>query len=137
MIDRPNDLLRIRPQIKKIQSFKTMSLEERFQNETLRPILKFQNLLLIEVFRSYIDQRKGVFYNLNLEKKLLYIENALLKDQRFRSSIKGMIVGLLTIEEYADYIRNSSSLNKRMINLVTERLKDQVQLFDPSLKKVV
>ncbi|MEK9613905.1 MAG: glyoxalase [Flavobacteriaceae bacterium] len=137
MIDRPNDLLRMRPQIKKIQSFKTMSLEERFQNETLRPILKFQNLLLIEVFRSYIDQRKGVFYNLNLEKKLLYIENALLKDQRFRSSIKGMIVGLLTIEEYADYIRNSSSLNKRMINLVTERLKDQVQLFDPSLKKVV
>ena len=47
MNDRPNDLLRIRPEIKKTQSFDTMSVEERFQNETLRPILKLQNPLLI------------------------------------------------------------------------------------------
>ena len=46
MNDRPNDLLRIRPQIKKTQQFSTTSTEERFQNETLRPILKLQNPLL-------------------------------------------------------------------------------------------
>ena len=137
MNDRPNDLLRIRPQIKKNQFYESMSLEERFQNKTLRPILKFQNPLLIEVFRNYIEKRKGVFYDLSLEKKLSYIKNALIKDQKFRNSIKGMILGHLTLEEYAYYIQNSSSINKRMMNLVTERLKDQIQLFDRSFKIVV
>ena len=61
MNDRPNDLLRIRPQIKKTQQFSTTSTEERFQNETLRPILKLQNPLLLAVFHNYIEKRKGVF----------------------------------------------------------------------------
>ena len=50
MNDRPNDFLRIRPEIKKTVVFANMSMEERFQNETLRPILKLQNSLLLLVF---------------------------------------------------------------------------------------
>jgi hypothetical protein len=41
-----------------------------------------------------------------------------------------MIIVLFTTDEYALYIQNSSSLNKRMMNLLIERLKSQVQLFD-------
>ena len=130
MNDRPNDLRRIRPEIKKTQQFATMGADERFQNETLRPILKLQNPLFIEVFHQYIEKRKGVFYDLGLEKKLAYIENTLIKDQKFRNSVKGMIIGHFTVEEYLQYSSNSSALNKRMMNMVIERLKDQVQLFD-------
>ena len=130
MNDRPNDLRRIRPEIKKTQQFATMGAEERFQNETLRPILKLQNPLFIEVFRQYIEKRKGVFYDLGLEKKLVYIESSLIKDQKFRNSVKGMIIGHFTVGEYRQYSSNSSALNKRMMNMVIERLKDQVQLFD-------
>jgi hypothetical protein len=130
MNDRPNDLLRIRPEIKKTQQFENMSVEERFQNETLRPILKLQNPLFLAVFHNYIEKRKGVFYSLGLEKKLNYIENSLNRDQKFGDSIKGMVIGLFTMEEYNAYSRNSSALNKRMINMVIERLKDQVQLFE-------
>ena len=54
MNDRPNDFLRIRPEIKKTVVFANMSMEERFQNETLRPILKLQNSLLLLVFGTYI-----------------------------------------------------------------------------------
>ena len=39
-------------------------------------------------------------------------------------------MALFTIEEYDTYIQNSSSLNKRMMNLLVERLKSQVQLFE-------
>jgi len=53
----------------------------------------------------------------------------LIKDQKFRNSVKGMIIGQFTVEEYQQYYRNSSALNKRMMNMVIERLKDQVQLF--------
>ena len=130
MNDRPNDLLRIRPQIKKTQQFSTTSSEERFQNETLRPILKLQNPLFLEVFHNYIEKRKRVFYDLGLAKKLAYIENSLIKDQKFRNSVKGMIIGQFTVAEYHQYSLNSSSLNKRMMNMVIERLKDQVQLFE-------
>ena len=137
MNDRPNDLLRIRPEIKKIRSFETMGLEERFQNETLRPILKLQNPLLIAVFRNYIQKRKGVFYELSLEKKLAYIESSLIKDQKLRNSVKGMLIGHFTVAEYTVYQNDSSSLNKRMMNLVIERLKDQVQLFEGPLQRVV
>ena len=130
MNDRPNNLLRIRPEIKKIQQFENMSTEERFQNETLRPILKLQNPLFLAVFQNYIEKRKGVFYDLGSEKKLAYIENSLIKDQKFRNSIKGMVLGQFTLEEYKAYSLNSSALNKRMTNMVIERLKDQVQLFE-------
>jgi hypothetical protein len=137
MNDRPNDLLRIRPEIKKTQTFENMGIEERFQNETLRPILKLQNPLLIEVFQNYIQKRKGVFYELSVEKKLDYIESSLIKDQKFRNSVKGMLIGHFTVAEYVIYKQQSSSLNKRMMNLVIERLKDQVQLLEVPLKKVV
>ena len=136
MNDRPNDLKRIRPEIKKTQQFATMGAEERFQNETLRPILKLQNPLLVAVFHQYIEKRKGVFYELSLPKKLAYIENSLIKDQKFRNSVKGMIIGQFTVEEYDRYALNSSALNKRMMNMTIERIKDQVQLFDSPLVRV-
>ena len=107
-----------------------MSTEERFQNETLRPILKLQNPLFLVVFSNYIEKRKGVFYSLNLEKRLSYIENSLIKDQKFRNSVKGMVLGQFTVTEYKHYMLNSSALNKRMMQMVIERLKDQVQLFE-------
>jgi hypothetical protein len=51
---------------------------------------------------------------------------------KFRNSVKGMIIGQFTIEEYALYIQNSSALNKRMMNIVKERLIDSIQVFAES-----
>ena len=51
------------------------------------------------------------------------------KDIKFRNSLKGMIIALFSVEEYLDYIKNSSNLNKRMMTLLNERLKSQVQLL--------
>lgn len=109
-----------------------MTDEERFQNQTLRPIIKFQNALLIAAFRNYTTKHKNGFYDLQLEKRLEYIENAIQKDIKFRNSIKGMIIGQFTLEEYMEYITNSSALNKRMMNMVIDRLKDQIQIFEPA-----
>jgi hypothetical protein len=106
------------------------SSEEKFQNQTLRPILKFQNDLCIEVFRNYATKQKGVFFTLSLEKKMSYIENAIQRDIKFRNSLKGIVMGMFTITEYKEYIQNSSNINKRMMNLLIERLKSQIQLFE-------
>lgn len=133
MNDRHHDLLKIRPEIKKHQTFDNMGKEERFQNSTLRPILKLQNPLLVEVFINYVNKHKGVFFDLSTDKKILYIETAIYKDQKFRNSLKGMLIGQFTVEEYRVYIQNSSKINKRMMNLVIARLQDQIQLLTPPL----
>lgn len=106
------------------------SAEESFQNKTLRPILKFQNDLFIEVFTNYAVKQKSVFFTLSPEKKIAYIENTIQRDVKLRNSLKGMVIGLFTVDEYNDYIKNSSNLNKRMMNMLIERLKSQVLLFE-------
>ncbi len=123
-------LLEVRPEIPSAKLLPGMSTEEYFQNKTLRPIAKLQNDLLVAVFQNYCRKHKSVFYDLSVEKRLDYIENAIHKDMKFRNSLKGIIIGQFTIEEYELYIQNSSALNKRMMNIVKERLKSNVMLLD-------
>ena len=61
---------------------------------------------------------------------MVYIENAIQRDIKFRNSLKGMVIGQFTVEEYRTYIENSSALNKRMMNLVKRRLQDNIQLLE-------
>ncbi|HIC32215.1 glyoxalase [Mesoflavibacter sp. CH_XMU1404-2] len=130
MTTRDQQLLAARPTIESMTINDTMSSEERFQNETLRPVIKLQNDLFIEVFRNYIAKHKNVFYQLTIEKRLNYIENAIHKDIKFRNSLKGMVIGQFTVDEYLTYIKNSSALNKRMMNIVKQRLQSNIQLFE-------
>ncbi len=138
MTARSKNLLSIRPIIASAKIYDAMRSEELFQNKTLRPIIKMQHDLFAAVFSNYISKRKNVFYELSLEKQFAYIENAIHKDMKFRNSIKGMIIGQFTVEEYTLYIENSSALNKRMMNIVKERLINSVQLFvRPEVLKAV
>lgn len=106
------------------------SSEEKFQNETLRPILRLQNDLFLLVFKNHVSKHKNDFYSLTIERKMQFIENAIQKDIKFRNALKGMVIALFTLAEYEVYIQNSSALNKRMMNMLIERLKSQVQLFE-------
>nr|WP_315149328.1 glyoxalase [uncultured Flavobacterium sp.] len=105
------------------------SSDELFQNEVLRPILKLQNDLFIASFINHLGKNRIDFNSFSVEKKLATIENAIQKDIKFRNALKGMIIALFTIDEYEVYIKNSSSLNKRMMGMLIERLKSQVQLL--------
>ena len=98
MTDRSKNLNQIRPVITSALIYDTMSDDERFQNVTLRPVIKLQNELFIEVFKNYVSKHKNVFYELSLSKQLDYIENAIHKDMKFRNSLKGMVIGQFTIE---------------------------------------
>ena len=108
------------------------STEEIFQNKTLRPVLKLQNDILLEAFLNYANKQKNQFYTLSIEKKMQYIDTAIHKDIKFRNALKGIVLGLFTIDEFKEYTLNSSSLNKRMMNMIIDRLKDQIQLLIPA-----
>ncbi len=135
MSDRDTYLVALRPDIPNAKLREDMSDDERFQNTTLRPIAKLQQDLLVAVFRNYITKRKNVFYGLTAVKRQAYIENAVNKDQKLQYSLKGILVGQFTIPEYQHYVINASALNKRMMNLVRERLINSMQLFEqPEVK---
>lgn len=130
MNSRDAQLLQLRPEILSARVDDTMSADEQFQNGTLRPVVKLQNDLLVEAFRNYIKKHKNVFYTLNIDRRMEYIANAIQKDIKFRNSLKGMIIGQFTVEEYQTYIQNSSALNKRMMNLVKQRIQSNIQLLE-------
>ena len=91
---------------------------------------KVQNDLFLAVFKNYLIKQKIDFQTLSLEKKMSCIDHAIQRDIKFRNILKGMIIGFFTLDEYETYIQNSSNLNKRMMNLLIERLKSQLQLLD-------
>lgn len=130
MEERDLHLLQIRPEIPGAIVSEKMTADEQFQNRTLRPVIKLQNDLLLEAFRNYINKHKNVFYEMDINRRLQYIENAIQKDMKFRNSLKGMVIGQFTTAEYRLYITNSSALNKRMMNLVKERLQSNIQLLE-------
>lgn len=105
------------------------SEEEFFQNETLRPIMKLQNDLLVAVFQNFITSSKVDFKQISAEKRMHFIENAIKKDIKFQNLLKGIVIGLFTLEENTRYIHNSSALSKRITNLLVERIKSQVHLL--------
>jgi hypothetical protein len=98
---------------------------EKFQNEVLRPILKLQNDLLVEIFKTYLDKRKGSFYKLSEKEQMVYIDQSVRKDMKFKHYLEGLITGIFTLEEYAKFMENEEELTKRMINLLVQRLQSQ------------
>ena len=132
MSSRDSYLKSLRPDIL-TKTIKTeMSSEEYFQNKVLRPIIKFQNELLIAVFLQFCTKYKNVFFDLSTEKKILYIESSITKDSKLRSSFRDLIIGLFSVEEYSEYLKNASALNKRMTGIIKERLIIHVQLLSES-----
>ena len=126
MQDRTSLLLAIRPNLNFIDKELNTKEIETFQNDVLRPILKFQNNLLLQIFIDYVKQYNGVFFNLSNHEKMSYIQQALSANQRLRSFILGTIVGLFTIEDYSYYRLNVSALNKRIITMAIQRLQNQL-----------
>ena len=129
MQDRDKHLKDLRPAIPTITEEAITSMEEQFQNKTLRPILKFQNPLLLKIFHQYILKRKGKFYQLSAEKKIEYIQTNIRNDLKFRNLLAGLVIGQFTLTEFDTYQSNKSELNRRIMSLIIQRLQDQSHEF--------
>ncbi len=120
--------LSLRPIIK-TKEFEKSTEEERFQTQTLRPILKLQNELILGLYRNHITESKSTFYDLSLENKILFVENSLQKNIVLKNKLLGVSLGMLTTEELAVYSTNTSLYNKRIMSLIVERIRSQVTLL--------
>lgn len=105
------------------------SVEEHFQNETLRPILKLQNDLIIQIFKNYLIQSKVQFSDLSIDGKMTLVGNAIAKDTQLQNTLKGVIIALFTSNEYLLYFSIQSAINKRIRTMLIERIQSQLQLL--------
>ena len=108
-----------------LKESKNTSDEEQFQNQVLRPILKFQNELFIKLFLSNCKTYKINFTEFNSEEKYDYLENLFKKDFKIRASFIGTVIALFTLKEFEKYLANQKFYNKRIIQMLVERLKNE------------
>jgi hypothetical protein len=123
---RDEQLIALRPAIPAARIISDTSDEERFQNETLRPILKMQHPLLLALFRQHLHRRKNAFYQLPEPQRLAYVQQAIQKDATLRNTLKGIVIGHFTEAEWEQYAGLSGPLDKRILHLVTQRLQSQL-----------
>ena len=104
----------IRPVIQTKSIEKEKNAVEYFQNLTLRPILKFQNDLILSIFRYHLEKHKIVFHQLTDTKQNEYVEQIIHKDRKIHQNpiplLGGVIVFLFTITNlfYSVYISEIS-----------------------------
>ena len=116
---------KVRPVLKNLINSNTSDLE-RFQNEALRPIIKMQNNLLVALFNNYTRNRKIQFNKLKAEVQENKINSILTKDINFKNILVGSIIGHFNKNEIKIYLRFKSELNKRIIQMVKQRLQDNL-----------
>lgn len=116
------DKLKIRPVIDSIGSLENKRFEEKFQNITLRPIIKLQHDLLVAYFLNHLGKKNINIDELTEDGKISIISSLFKTDTMFKTELKGLIIGLFTVNEYQDYKSYSGSLNKRMCSMIKERL---------------
>ena len=103
-----------------------MSALELFQNQTLRPVIKMQHDLLIASFNTYKAKRKIDFSSLTDQKKRSKTKAVFVKDLNYKNLTLGFIIGAFSLEEFAYYSLNASELNKRIIQIVIQRVQDSL-----------
>lgn len=117
------NLLALRPDI---TTEPTDNPAEQFQNQVLRPILKFQHERIVAIFRHHILKRKVNLDGMAPDDQKSYVEKAFQKDIALRNQLVGVVLGLLTEEEWGTFIESERELSRRMHSLLIQRIQSML-----------
>ena len=124
-MNREEALLDIRPQVDTQINYE-ISTSEAFQNDTLRPILKLQNDLIIFLFQNAKPVSKLNFIKKDALAKKTIIQDIMKRDQKLKDQTEASILSLMTIPELTYYFENRSEMKRRINTMMIERLIDQL-----------
>ncbi|MGL1889574.1 MAG: hypothetical protein OCD76_23875, partial [Reichenbachiella sp.] len=91
---------------------------EAFQNETIRPVIKLQHDLLIDLvkkektfqFAIATSGDKGVYRN--------HTNIWLQKKSKVKNQLIGVVIGMMSTDEFVDYKLHHQEYNKRIIQII-------------------
>ena len=112
----------LRPIIPTIVDNEGSSPEERFQNEVIRPIIKLQHELLVCYFSYFVQQKKVNLDDLDLPKTVAFISKSFKTDTNLKSNLKGLVIGMFTLDEFNVYLTMLNQLNKRITTILESRI---------------
>ena len=101
---------------------KANSEEEIFQNEILRPILKLQHDLIITLAQEFLKSRNITWEKVKEKDPFQWLNINLKRDIPFKNQLIGMVIGQLSKNELDEYLTFQKEMNKRIINMMTERI---------------
>ena len=119
---------KVRPKLPDALTEGELKEEELFQNMVLRPVIKMQHDLLIMRVKSHFISKRVLFNVMDNKKRTEAIIQAFQSDHNLKKEIQGMIIGQLTVLEFQQYLKIERSLNKRIVQMVRNRMIDS--LFD-------
>jgi hypothetical protein len=96
---------------------------EAFDHRCIRPILKFQNDVLMALFKGQVldlripekEKEREDFVRLRLQKDLIT-----------RNTLIAMVLGMMTAEELAFYLSKKQELSRRIIGMMVQRISGQL-----------
>jgi len=99
---------------------------ETFQTNTLRPVLKFQNDLILTLINQHLAENKIIVKNLTDNKKTERIHEIVKGNLQIKQLLTGITIALFTEEEIEFYHANKKEVVKRIIAMLLERVCTQL-----------
>ncbi|MCD8410498.1 glyoxalase [Tenacibaculum finnmarkense genomovar finnmarkense] len=97
---------------------------EDFQNKTIRPILKLQHELLLQFFIFFCKSQKVDIVHIEKEKFNKAVNSITKKNINLKNQFLGLIIGQFTVGEFEFYKDNNTDINKRILMMIGQRIKD-------------
>ena len=119
---RDKQVVNLRPVITTINSELVKSDQEKFQNEIIRPIIKFQHELIFKIFNSYLQIKNIDLASMSPENRIAKITSIFQNDRSLIIELKCIVVAYFTTSEYERYTSMKSEVNKRIIQIIRERI---------------
>jgi len=120
-----SDLTALRPSLE--LSVAQSSEEERFQNLVIRPIVKMQHELLINLVQHFPHFNNVMKSRDNYQKFRENLTVYLNKNQSTKHQLIGTVIGMMTMSELTEYMYNTQVFNKRIVNIIAKRVADTLQ----------
>jgi len=124
---RNNKITALRPTLDLPQE--DMTEMEAFQNETLRPIMKFQAAMTLSLIdnSAHFNKLKAKVDVDDTKAMTELVTKYITSNVVFRSKLLGMVLGMMTVDELAYYHPNHVEVGKRIVAMQIERYVDRLQ----------
>ena len=136
MTDRDAALLALRPRVDAdLEAARTEM--EAFLHRTLRPVLKLQNPVVLQLVAHDLAERVPGFSGVALDDQRDRLRARLRSDTRLQRVLLGVVLGALTRRELAFALENAPEVRRRTLALLAERVTSQAEAIASLVSRAV
>ncbi len=124
-MERSQTVLELRP-ILNLKATENQSDIERFQNDTIRPIIKFQHEVILALVFNHKFYEKSVKSSNTPDEYRAALKSFLNGQKELRHQLIGLVIGLFDLSEFEAYQLNAPEYQRRIIQIISQRVFDTI-----------